>query len=68
VKISYHYIISYTTYFCFSQYREKFDIEDRGDGTLSYVQNLTFYFNKKESGNLTEDDLVTVINVALLVS
>jgi hypothetical protein len=54
--------------FYFSQYREKFDIEDEGDGTLSYVQNSTFYFNKESSGNLSEDDVVTVINLALLVS
>jgi hypothetical protein len=55
-------------FFYFSQYREKFDIEDEGDGTFSYVQNTTFYFNKKSSGNVSEDDVVTVINMALLVS
>jgi hypothetical protein len=52
----------------FSLYREKFDIKDEGDGTLSYVQNSTYYFNKESSGNLSEDDVVTVINMALLVS
>ena len=54
--------------FRFSQYREKFDVEDEGDDTLSYVQNSTFYFNKEKSGNLSEDDVVTVVNIALVVS
>jgi hypothetical protein len=55
-------------YFYFSEYREKLDVTDQGDGTLSYVQNSTFYFNKEKSGNLSEDDVVTVLNIALVVS
>jgi len=55
-------------HFYFSEYREKFDVTDEGDGTLSYVQNSTFYFNKEKSGKLSEDDLVTVLNIALVVS
>ena len=52
----------------FSEYREKFDVTDEGDGTLSYVQNSTFSFNKEKSGNLSEDDVVTLLNMALVVS
>jgi hypothetical protein len=29
---------------------------------------MTFYFNKDKSGNLSEDDVVTVLDIALLVS
>lgn len=52
----------------FREYREKFGIEDEGDGTLSYFQNSTFYFNQEKSGNLSEDDVATVLNLGLVVS
>lgn len=55
-------------YIYFSEYREKFDVKDEGDDTLSYLENSTFYFNKEKSGNLSEDDVVTVLNIALVVS
>jgi hypothetical protein len=43
-------------------------VKDEGDDTLSYLENSTFYFNKEKSGNLSEDDVVTVLNIALVVS
>lgn len=47
-------------------YREKYEIEDEVNDTLSYLQNSTYYFSQEKSGNLSEDDVVTFLNVALL--
>ncbi|KAJ4443736.1 hypothetical protein ANN_05514, partial [Periplaneta americana] len=47
-------------------YREKYEIEDEVNDTLSYLQNSTYYFSQEKSGNLSEDDVVTFLNVALV--
>ncbi|XP_066993969.2 sensory neuron membrane protein 2 [Anabrus simplex] len=53
----------------YDEYREKIDIQDYPeDETVSYRQRNTYFFNQGKSGNWSEDDVVTVLNVALLAT
>lgn len=53
----------------FSEFKEKIDVtDDEGEDSLTYAPYDTLIFNREKSGNLSEDDYVTIINPLLVVS
>jgi len=54
--------------FCCREDKEKVNIVDHeDDDTVAFNLKDTWYFNQKESGNLTGDEIITIPNVLLLV-
>lgn len=47
--------------------REEIELDPDKD-VVKYKMKKTFYFNKEESGCYSQDDQVTVLNAALVVS
>lgn len=52
-----------------SEYREKININiNDEEDTIEYTLKKTYFFNQKESGCRTEDDVVVMLNAGLVVS
>lgn len=49
------------------EYREKTILGYGENDTIEYMLKKTFVFDQEESGQLTEDDEVTVINFTYMV-
>ncbi|XP_034825642.1 sensory neuron membrane protein 2-like [Maniola hyperantus] len=54
--------------YVYKEYREKRILGYGENDTIRYMLKKTFYFDKEASGNLTQDDDVTVINYAYLAA
>lgn len=55
--------------FTYEEVREKYSFQwDSENGTVSYFQNKTYIFREDLSGDLREDDMVTTINVLMVLA
>lgn len=51
-----------------SEYREKVNITVNEDNdTIHYILKKTYFFNQKDSGCRSEDDVVSILNAGLVV-
>lgn len=54
--------------FYFREVREKWDIEFADSNTeLYYKESKTYVFDRERSNNLTEEDNITTVNIAMVV-
>nr|CAD7452076.1 unnamed protein product [Timema tahoe] len=50
------------------EYRERVDIKKHEDGTISFQLQTTFFFNQEKSGDVSLDDVVTLVHIVILAS
>ena len=53
---------------CFREVRRKVNQRFTEDGTVRYHEYKAYHFDQDASGDLTEDDQITMVNAPLMVS
>lgn len=54
--------------YTYEEVREKYAFNWTADGTVSYLQNKSYIFNEELSGERRESDLITSINVLMVIA
>nr|CAD7267412.1 unnamed protein product [Timema shepardi] len=52
----------------YREYRERVDIQKHEDGTISFQLRTTFLFNQEKSGDVSLDEVVTLVHFVILAS